>query len=403
MGLLLGAEGLKGENDETKHGQGRRKERKKRLRFHVRCFGGVQDVGNSGGAGVPAQFWGAGVPAKCEVRKKGKIVRILTELGNFFVEKAPSPIHFIFGNDKIEVVRRFFVFFFTYWVMTLQKSLGWTFLFFFVLFPIFWSCSSSKTILEEHVQEPATVQETGKTGNVGVKQLKLDNTETTDADVKRICEENPDLVELTLGGTKVTDDSLVHLTQLKKLKKLRLSRTAVSDAGMNALAKCESLEDIDLSQTKIGDFGLWELRALPRLKRLNLYLTFVSDTGLDSFGERDNRSAKKIVWLNLDKCPITDKGIPKLASLTNLEWTHLGGTGITDVGLEELTKFKQLKDVSVTKTETTLQGVEKLRAALPNCTVRDNISEKTPEADIAEAVQYRKELREKMEKVHAAP
>ena len=225
-----------------------------------------------------------------------------------------------------------------------------------------------------------------------VRALRLDNTETDDSDLAKICYQNPELVELTLGGTKITDAGLVYLLQLKKLRKVRLSKTAVSDAGMNDLAKCEYLEDVDVSQTKIGDFGVWELRALPRLKSLNLYLTLVTDSGLDSFRRGEHRSAAKIERLNLDKCPITDAGIPKLASLTNLAWLHLGGTAITDAGLTELAKLGSLKEAIVTKTETTPGGIEKLRKERPDMNVRDNISEKTPQEEIDEAKEYRKQL-----------
>jgi len=225
-----------------------------------------------------------------------------------------------------------------------------------------------------------------------VKQLKLDNTETDDAELAKICRENPELLELTLEGTKVTDAGLVHLPQLTKLKKIRLSKTAITDAGMKVLAKCERLEDVDVSQTKISDPGAWELAALPRLKRLNFYLTFVTDSGLDSFQTGKHRSAKTIEWLNLDKCPITDAGLPKLAALSSLAWLHLGGTAITDTGLVELAKLESLKEAIITKTETTLEGIEKLRKARPDMTLRDNISEKTPPEDIEEAAQYRKQL-----------
>jgi len=225
-----------------------------------------------------------------------------------------------------------------------------------------------------------------------VRALRLDNQETDDAELATICRDYPELVELTLGGTKVTDAGLVNLTQLKKLRKIRLSKTAITDSGMSDLAKCEYLEDVDVSQTKIGDFGVWELRALPRLKNLNLYLTLVTDQGLDSFRRGEHRSAAKIERLNLDKCPITDVGIPKLASLTNLAWLHLGGTAITDTGLTELAKLASLKEAIVTKTETTLAGVEKLRKDRPDMNVRDNVSENTPQADIDEAAAYRKQL-----------
>ena len=180
-----------------------------------------------------------------------------------------------------------------------------------------------------------------------LRLLRLDNTDTDDAELAKICSKNPELVELTLGNTKITDAGLAHLTKLTKLRVIRLSRTVITDTGMSVLAKCEMLENVDVSQTKIGDFGVWELRALPRLKNLNLYLTFVTDAGLDSFRRGDHRSATRIERLNLDKCPITDEGIPKLASLTNLAWLHLGGTAITDTGLSELAKFESLKEAIV--------------------------------------------------------
>ena len=224
------------------------------------------------------------------------------------------------------------------------------------------------------------------------RALRIDNTDTDDAELKKICCQNPELVELTLGGTKITDDGLAHLVKLTKLRKIRLSKTAITDTGTNILAKCEFLEDVDVSQTKIGDFGVWELRALPRLKNLNLYLTLVTNAGLDSFRRGDHRSAAKIERLNLDKCPITDEGISKLASLTSLSWLHLGGTAITDAGLVELAKLGSLQEAIVTKTETTLEGIEKLRLNRPDMKLRDNISENTPREEIEEAAEYRKQL-----------
>jgi len=225
-----------------------------------------------------------------------------------------------------------------------------------------------------------------------LRLLRLDNTETDDTELEKICYQNPELVELTLGGTKVTDKGLVHLTQLPRLRVLRLSRTAITDAGMSILAKCETLESVDVSQTKIGDSGVWELKALPRLRILNLYMTLVTDMGLASFQDAEHRSIARIERLNLDRCPITDAGIAKLASLTNLAWLHLGGTAITDTGLAELAKFESLKEAIVTRTETTLEGVEQLRRDRPDMTVRDNVSESMSPEAIEEAAEYRRQL-----------
>ena len=221
---------------------------------------------------------------------------------------------------------------------------------------------------------------------------RIDNTETDDVALAAISRRLPELVELTLGGTKVTDAGLVSLTQLPRFRVLRLSRTAITDAGMSILAKCETLESLDVSQTKIGSPGVWELKALPRLRILNLYMTLVADAGLASFQDADHRSATRIERLNLDRCPITDEGISKLASLTNLAWLHLGATAITDTSLAELAKFESLKEAIVTRTETTFEGVEKLRRERLDMTVRDNASESVSPEAIEEAAEYRRQM-----------
>ena len=265
-------------------------------------------------------------------------------------------------------------------------------------------CSQTKVPiaeLEEHADATpdvsATIPEESVPLNVAeelpapLRALRLDNTEVDDAELERIIRQNPELVELTLGGTQVTDEGLIHLTQLPRLRVLRLSRTAITDAGMSVLAKCETLESIDVSQTQVGDQGVWELRALPRLRILNLFQTRVTDRGLASFQDAEHRSAARIERLNLDRCLITDDGIAKLASLPNLSWLHLGVTAITDTALAELAKFESLTEVIVTRTETTLEGVEQLRRARPNMNVRDNVSENVSPEAIEEATEFRRQ------------
>ncbi|MDR3183599.1 MAG: hypothetical protein LBT89_11910 [Planctomycetaceae bacterium] len=201
-----------------------------------------------------------------------------------------------------------------------------------------------------------------------IKQLKFDNTWTTDSDLVKIVANNPELVELTLGHTKITDAGLAPLKKLTKLRKLRISNnTAITDKAAETLAEMPSLQDIDVSQTSFGNKGLAQLRTLPNLKRLNLYTTAITDSGLDVFAEF--KSAEKILWLNIDKCSITDAAAAKLAPLKNLQWIHFGRTELTDTGLEILSRYKTLKEVSVTNTKVTPAGVEKLQAALPECKV----------------------------------
>ncbi|MDR0869308.1 MAG: hypothetical protein LBN39_00800 [Planctomycetaceae bacterium] len=234
------------------------------------------------------------------------------------------------------------------------------------VFTFFTGCNSGT----EDAAAPNEAHNEGAAVNLaGQKSLKLDKTETSDAGIAKLAADNPDLVELTLGETKIQnlDEALLSL---KKLKKIRVSSTNLTSAGVTLLSKIETLEDVDVSQTNLGDMDLMLLAQLPNLKRLNLYTTKITNFGLDFL--KDFKSAGTLIWLNIDKNTLDDAAIPKLAPLTNLEWLHLGRTGLTDEGLYELAKIKTLKEVSITNTKVSKDGVAKLQAALPNCKVNAN-------------------------------
>src|SRR5262245_8932972 len=57
-----------------------------------------------------------------------------------------------------------------------------------------------------------------------------------------------------------------HLKQLPKLRRLDLSSTQITDAGLAHLKDLKSLEDLVLSVTKITDAGLVHLKGLTNLK-----------------------------------------------------------------------------------------------------------------------------------------
>ena len=206
-----------------------------------------------------------------------------------------------------------------------------------------------------------------------VRALRLDQTETTDADLARITIEYPNLVELTLSETSITNAGLAPLTTLTKLRKIRLSKTAITDDAAKILAQIPTLEDIDVSQTLFGDNGLKTLQPLGKLKRLNLYRTKITDKGLT--GLKDFPSRQTLVWLNVDRCSLTDEAIPLLFPLENLEWLHLGWTRLTDAGLAKLAGLQTLKEIFITHTNVTLDGITKFKSVLPECKVNENVGE----------------------------
>jgi Leucine-rich repeat (LRR) protein len=225
-----------------------------------------------------------------------------------------------------------------------------------------------------------------------LRVLKLDNTAVTDKELGEIVSGNLELVELTLGGTKITDAGLDHLVRLNKLRKIRLSNTAITDAAGEKLAKIPTLQDIDVSQTEFGDTGFASLQPLLKLKSLNIYLTNVTDKGLEAI--KDFGSLKVLTRLNLDLCPISNTGVRNILAAESLEWIHLGGTEITDAVTPEIIKFKKLKEIIVTKTDVTKSGAENLRKILPTCKIQDNISNNITTEQINQAKELRKKKKQ---------
>ena len=77
----------------------------------------------------------------------------------------------------------------------------------------------------------------------------------------------PNLVDLTLFNTEMTDEGVAKLKDMKGLKKLNLRRTTnMSDEALAAVGQLESLEVLSLLYNNITDEGLTHLSNMPYLK-----------------------------------------------------------------------------------------------------------------------------------------
>ena len=97
-----------------------------------------------------------------------------------------------------------------------------------------------------------------------------------DAAFAKVAPLYPQLVEVDLSATKVTDSSIGKLSAATNLRKIRLAETAITDAALETLAKLPKLESINLYGTKVTNEGIMKLAALPNLKSLYLWQTDVS-------------------------------------------------------------------------------------------------------------------------------
>ncbi|HVX13663.1 MAG TPA: hypothetical protein VHC22_20940 [Pirellulales bacterium] len=83
----------------------------------------------------------------------------------------------------------------------------------------------------------------------------------------------------------ITDDVLVHLKALPKLRSLQLGNTPITDAHLVHLHGLTELRSLDLTATQITDAGLAHLEGLRSLENLSLDFTQVTDDGVTRLRE----------------------------------------------------------------------------------------------------------------------
>jgi len=143
------------------------------------------------------------------------------------------------------------------------------------------------------------------------------------------------------GWSRIVDDDLAHFSQVSNLTDLAVEATQVTDAGLEHLAGLTHLQDLDLNETQVTDAGLKHLAALTQLRKLDLR-----------------------------RIGLTDAGLEHLAGLTQLQELILRYAQVTEAGLlEHLAGLTQLQDLDLVHTPVTDSGVEKLKLALPGCTI----------------------------------
>ena len=222
-----------------------------------------------------------------------------------------------------------------------------------------------------------------------LQSLVLIGTAVDDRDLESVVASLPNLKELDIGYTMVTDRSLRTIAKLQRLSRLHLRKCQVSAAGLTYLARLRSLSFIDLSQsaiaddaiaaisipslttlnlakTNVSDKGLRSLLLMPSLKRLDLSKTTVSDATLQDIVGR----MTAIEELNLSETKVSDQGITHLRNLTHLQKLWLRGLpNITDGAINDLLEHRQLVDLEIQKTNITEQGVSRLATALARAEV----------------------------------
>ena len=186
---------------------------------------------------------------------------------------------------------------------------------------------------------------------------KKDSDRVTDEWLKKLADQSS-LRRLELSGTAITSAGLVHLKRLKNLELLNICLTAVDDRGFEHLAGLAKMKRMAVCSSKITGSGFKHLGDLKQIESINLHSSPASDAGLEAIGKLANLRRLEIVHTN-----VTDAGLKHLVGLKNLRQLHIASHDTTERGLPFLSELKELDQLDVyekTASNTTLEQIGKL-------------------------------------------
>lgn len=118
----------------------------------------------------------------------------------------------------------------------------------------------------------------------------------------------------------------------ERLFRLELQRSRLRDGDLpNFVAWVPDLEEIDISATKVTDEGIKVLATMPRLRKVSMSALKITTAAVEHLA-----TMPELTDLYLVATPLTDDAVTALAKLTHLRRLSVSGSKLTDEGVERL-------------------------------------------------------------------
>ncbi|AMV27846.1 Leucine Rich repeats (2 copies) [Gemmata sp. SH-PL17] len=142
--------------------------------------------------------------------------------------------------------------------------------------------------------------------------------------------------------------------------------TRPPESVLKLLKDCKALETLAIHGMRLTEAGVKNLTELKQVRRL-----VASGTGLSDALLKELKSMERLEELDLSFTAVTDMGVTVLKDFKALKVLSLASTKITDTCVKDLDQFSKLKVLNVFNTKVSKTGLDALRKALPNCTIKD--------------------------------
>ena len=167
------------------------------------------------------------------------------------------------------------------------------------------------------------------------------------------------LRRLEVSGTAVTSAGLIHLKELTNLERLNVCLTACDDRGFEHLAGMTKMKRMTICASKITGSGFAHLPGMKQIESINLHSAPASDAGLEAIGKLTSLKRLEVVHTN-----VTDAGLKHLGGLVNLQQLHVHGKETTATAFPFLSNLRELYELDIYDRAASNQTCEQI-ATLP--------------------------------------
>ena len=205
--------------------------------------------------------------------------------------------------------------------------------------------------VEDAKPEPSAAPPT----NIGPAPTQL---EATEAEIKR--RSDGTVAEVHLRKTPATDAMAEEIGRFKKLVKLTINNSEMTEAGWAQLSNLGELQQFDLRGCAVNNKQLTSaIAGMPKLRALRLNgksgLTTVDDLAMEALSKCTELKALALdhLWVGVD-------GLKPLQACTKLSELYLAATLVDDEALEVIAGFSALKKLRIAQTSVSGDGMQHL-------------------------------------------
>ena len=211
-----------------------------------------------------------------------------------------------------------------------------------------------------------------------LKDLTLSGKTITD-DTFALLKGLVNLERMSTDGMQLTDEGFRHFVAFPKLKSLSLFHPAFrseafTGSGLAHLKDLPALEKFTFAGSTAGDVAMEAVGQITQLKEFRTWHTAQTQAGNAALLKLKSLKGLRIgqrlpPWGKDAPVSFDESTLKVISQLPELETLELTEARLSAGMLPELQKLPKLKKLKIETVDIPAADVEKLRAALPNCTV----------------------------------